>query len=103
MSFLVSRSRSARRMRSRARRLITAWLCGSTLSKGQSVRLSPRPHAHEQVRGRPAVGGQAELDLHVADGDAALEPEHAVDAPDVIAALFQELLQIAGLVEADLW
>src|SRR5262245_65508134 len=55
----------------------------------------------EQLRCRPSIGRQTELDLRVADGDAALEAEHAVDAADVVAALFQKLLQFAGFLEAD--
>src|SRR5262249_19730573 len=55
----------------------------------------------EQLCCRPAIGRQAELDLCVADGGATLEAEHAVDAADVVAALFQKLLQLARFLEGD--
>src|SRR5262249_22670363 len=61
--------------------------------------LSPVAQPCEQLRRRPSIGREAELDLRVADGDAALEAEHAVDATDVVAALFQKLLQLAGFLE----
>src|SRR5262249_53983812 len=63
--------------------------------------LSPGAQPREQLRGRPAIGRQAELELRVADGDATLEAEHAVDAADVVAALFQKLLQLARFLEGE--
>src|SRR5262245_33210339 len=63
--------------------------------------LSPVAQPCEQLRRRPSIGREAELDLRVADGDAALEAEHAVDATDVVAALLQKLLQFAGFLEGD--
>src|SRR5262249_3983654 len=63
--------------------------------------LSPVAQPCEQLRRRPSIGREAELDLRVADGDAALEAEHAVDATDVVAALLQKLLQFAGFLERD--
>src|SRR5215813_11984883 len=70
-------------------------------SSGDEVHLSPVAQPCEQLRRRPSIGREAELDLRVADGDAALEAEHAVDATDVVAALFQKLLQFAGFLERD--
>src|SRR5260370_15326143 len=65
------------------------------------AQLPPRAQPGEQLGCRPPVGRQTELDLAVADGNAALEAEHAIDTADVIAALFQKLLQLAGLFEGD--
>src|SRR5262245_15446660 len=53
--------------------------------------------AREQFGGGPAIGRQAELDLHVADRLTALQAEHAVDASHVVAALLQQLLQLARI------
>src|SRR5260370_36636073 len=63
--------------------------------------LSTGAQTREQLRCRPAIGRQAELDLRVADGDATLEAEHAVNAADVVAALFQKLLRLARFLDAD--
>ena len=57
--------------------------------------------ACEQLGRRPAVSRLSELELHIPDSDAALEPKHAIDAPDVIAALLKDLLELAGFLEAD--
>src|SRR3979411_701743 len=64
--------------------------------------LPTRPQPRQQLRGRPAVGGDVELDLQVADGDAGFQAEHSVDPADVVAALLQELLHFALLLEGDL-
>ena len=64
--------------------------------------LSSCPQPRQQLRRRPAVGRHSGLDLHVADGDAGLQAEYAVDAADVIAARLQELLHLALLLEGDL-
>src|SRR6516165_1034693 len=72
-------------------------------SSDDEVHLSPGSQPREQLRCRPAIGRQAELELRVADGDATLEAEHAVDATDVVAALFQKLLQLARFLESDFW
>src|SRR5215469_11063110 len=72
-------------------------------SSDDEVHLSPGAQPREQLCCRPAIGRQTELELRVADSDATLEAEHAVDAADVVAALFQKLLQLARFLEGDFW
>src|SRR6516162_10313519 len=72
-------------------------------SSDDEVYLSPGAQPREELRCRPAIGRQAELELRVADGDATLEAEHPVDAADVVTALFQKLLQLARFLEGDFW
>src|SRR5260370_34972193 len=68
-----------------------------------TLQIAPRPpQAAEQFGGRPGIGRQAELDLHIAHRAAALQAEDAVGTPDVVAAFVQDLLQLAGLLEAEL-
>src|SRR6188472_2135459 len=75
------------------------YACGARLTALDA--LSAGAQAAQQLRGRPAVSRQTELDLQVPDRDAALEPEHAVDASHVVAASLQNLLQLARLLERD--
>src|SRR5260370_18318007 len=93
--------------------MVRAFLASCSIWSGKGLRcvsyavaltkegLPPRAQPGEQLGCRPPVGRQTELDLAVADGNAALEAEHAIDTADVIAALFQKLLQLAGLFEGD--
>src|ERR1700730_4932075 len=63
----------------------------------------PRPaQPGEQFGGRPGIGRQAELDLHLAHRAAALQAEDAVGFSDVVAALLEDLLQLTGFIEAEL-
>jgi hypothetical protein len=69
---------------------------------GFSQRSCPIQAAGPAARLWASRGRLAELDLHVANGDAAVEAEDAVDAAHVIAAPLQHLLQLARLLKADL-
>src|SRR5262245_59630892 len=64
-------------------------------------RVLPPVQAVEQLLRRPGVRRHAELDLHFADGGAALGAEHAVDAADVVAHAGEDLLQLAVLVDGE--
>src|SRR5206468_1329395 len=64
---------------------------------------SSRAQARQQLGGGPAVGRHAEFDLHVSDRYPALQAKHAIHPADVVAALFQNLLQLACLLESDFW
>src|SRR6516225_1340122 len=54
--------------------------------------------AVEQFGGRPGIGGQAELDLHLAQSRPGLEAPRAAGAPETVAGARPNLLPLAGML-----